>query len=428
MVYDGKGWGMKLALAQIDMRLGDIEGICGRIEDQARLAHERGARVLCVPAPLFMGAMPGGLVGAADFEHDVLAGLTGVAERIQELDMICIVPAAVSFEGQPLLDYMMLKDGHVVPARSSIALQRGENNDTRWAPPVFDVDGVRIAVIFDLDRELEMLPTGVDLIAYFQFNAFDMTDRETAAIAAVRSGAYRKIASKRSVWFACMAPVGAYDESVYTGGSFVLDDCGRVVAQAPCFEESLLVQEIQRGVMLDALEDHELPEFRSEEWLWQALVLAVRDNARAHGASRAVVTLEGDLPSSLLAALAVCGIGILFSILIVLGVDIYRKHTYTSVILPDAYRITDMKAKEHTSYSVNGDNTDYVYIITVKYEIDGTSYTDTLQILQGTHFATELHARYLADNAPEEVLGNLYYSEKDPSHIGRYGDDSLFVE
>lgn len=132
---------MKLALAQIDMRLGDIEGICGRIEDQARLAHERGARVLCVPAPLFMGAMPGGLVGAADFEHDMLAGLTGVAERIQELDMICIVPAAVSFEGQPLLDYMMLKDGHVVPARSSIALQRGENNDTRWAPPVFDVDG-----------------------------------------------------------------------------------------------------------------------------------------------------------------------------------------------------------------------------------------------------------------------------------------------
>ena len=97
---------MKLALAQIDMRLGDIEGICGRIEDQARLAHERGARVLCVPAPLFMGAMPGGLVGTADFEHDMLAGLTGVAERIQELDMICIVPAAVSFEGQPLLDYM----------------------------------------------------------------------------------------------------------------------------------------------------------------------------------------------------------------------------------------------------------------------------------------------------------------------------------
>ena len=30
---------MKLALAQIDMRLGDIEGICGRIEDQLSLIH-----------------------------------------------------------------------------------------------------------------------------------------------------------------------------------------------------------------------------------------------------------------------------------------------------------------------------------------------------------------------------------------------------
>ena len=59
MVYDGKGWAMKLALAQIDMRLGDIEGICGRIEDQARLAHARGARVRCGPAPLGMGALPG---------------------------------------------------------------------------------------------------------------------------------------------------------------------------------------------------------------------------------------------------------------------------------------------------------------------------------------------------------------------------------
>mgnify|MGYP002239737599 CR=1 FL=1 len=150
-----------------------------------------------------------------------------------------------------------------------------------------------------------MLPTGVDLIAYFQFNAFDMTDRETAAIAAVRSGAYRKIASKRSVWFACMAPVGAYDESVYTGGSFVLDDCGRVVAQAPCFEESLLVQEIQRGVMLDAWRTMSCPSFAPRSGCGRRWCLPLRDNARARGASRAVVALEGDLPSSLLAALAV---------------------------------------------------------------------------------------------------------------------------
>ena len=87
---------------------------------------------------------------------------------------------------------------------------------------MFDVDGVRIAVIFDLDRELEMLPTGVDLIAYFQFNAFNMTDRETAAIAAVRSGAIPqdRIQAQRVVLPAWRRSV-PMTESVYTGGSFV---------------------------------------------------------------------------------------------------------------------------------------------------------------------------------------------------------------
>mgnify|MGYP000456004239 CR=1 FL=1 len=80
--------------------------------------------------------------------------------------------------------------------------------------------------------------------------------------------------------------------------------------------------------MLDALEDHELPEFRSEEWLWQALVLAVRDNARARGTSRAVVALEGDLPSSLLAALAVDALGSRNVIGLVLG---RNRHLYTGV-------------------------------------------------------------------------------------------------
>lgn len=87
-----------------------------------------------------------------------------------------------------------------------------------------------------------------------------------------------------------------------------------------------------------------------------------------------------------------------------------------------------MKRETHTSYSVNGDNTEEVYILSVEYEVDGNSYTDTIQILAGTNFAAELHGRYIADDAPEQVLGDIFYSARDPSHIGRYGDDSIFVE
>ena len=65
MVYDGKGWAMKLALAQIDMRLGDIEGICGRIEDRLVWPTSAGRaccafrlRSLWAPCPVAWWALP----------------------------------------------------------------------------------------------------------------------------------------------------------------------------------------------------------------------------------------------------------------------------------------------------------------------------------------------------------------------------------
>ena len=57
-----------------------------------------------------------------------------------------------------------------------------------------------------------------------------------------------------------------------------------------------------------------------------------------------------------------------------------------------------------------------------------SSYTDTLDMLTGTELAKTLYGRYLTDSNPEEVLGKLYYSPKKPSHIDRYGDDSIFVK
>ena len=94
-----------------------------------------GARA-CVPAPLFMGAMPGAWWALPTLSTTCLPGLTGVAERIQELDMICIVPAAVCFEGQPLLDYMMPRTVMWCRRVRALPPERGENNDTRSAAGV----------------------------------------------------------------------------------------------------------------------------------------------------------------------------------------------------------------------------------------------------------------------------------------------------
>lgn len=302
----GRAEQMIIALAQIDGRLGDIEGICDRIVEQARLAEEAGAHVMCTPAPLFAGILPGSLVDSPDYLGDLLAALQRTA---QEVGITCLVPAVIPCAGSQLFEVFMLKEGRLIPTRTLVASRRSGDLDEVWAPPVFDVDGVRMGLTFDLERDIDRVPTGTDLIVYFQVSGFDPTDMATAAVAAVPDGHFRDLAVNSRRWIACMAPVGAFDEAAYTGGSFVMDDNGRVVAAAPCFEEGLVAQEILRGQMPPAVPQNELPVFHQDAWLWEALVIYLRDNLAARGFTRAAVLLAGDLPSSLAAALAVDALG-----------------------------------------------------------------------------------------------------------------------
>lgn len=300
---------MRIALAQIDCRLGDIEGICERIESQAVLARGRGADLLCTPSPLFSGLYPGGLLSSANFEHDLVRALEGLSSRLAVLGVTALVPAVVGFDGAPLFEAFMLKEGRVVPLRRLLAQRRGDSSDDMWAPPVFDVRGTRIAVTFDVLRDIDGLPAGCDLLIFFQSNAFDATNEISAAAASIADGHFTGEVARKGVWLACMSPVGAFDDMVFSGGSFVMDDSGRTLAAAPSFEECLLVQDIRRGVVNPALEAHELPQYNREEWLWESLRLYVRDTVSARGHASAVLLLSGDLPSSLACALAVDALG-----------------------------------------------------------------------------------------------------------------------
>lgn len=300
---------MKLALAQIDMRLGDIEGICSRIADQAALAADATAQLLCVPAPLFTGVQPTTLIEYTDFEHDLVRSLRELAVKVEEHGVACLVPAVVSVEQAPLAEAFLLREGRVIPLRTLRGLRGDRVEASMWEPVVFELAGTRIAVTFDFARDIAQLPRGCDLMIYFQTTGFDVSNEETCAVVSVADGHYADDVAQAGIWLACMVPVGSFDETVYTGGSFVMDDGGRVMAAAPCFEEGMVVQEVRRGEMGESLDMQRLPRFQREEWLWEALRIFVRDTVVARGFTRVVVPLEGDLPTSLLAALAVDALG-----------------------------------------------------------------------------------------------------------------------
>lgn len=300
---------MKLALAQIDARLGDLDGICARLEQQVLLAGQAGADLLCLPAPLFSGVAPSTLVDYPNYEHDLLHHLQQVAAAIANTGVACLVPVVLPLEAGPLFEVMLLKRGRVVPLRLVMIRHSDEVPVSPWSPPIFELAGARIAVTFDLFRDITDIPHGCDVVIFFPVNGFDVTSEVTANVASVADGFFSSEIERAGMWMACMAPMGGFDESVYTGGSFVMDDSGRVVAQAPCFEEHLLVQDVRRGIHVDALEMHELPSYHKDTWLWEALRLYVRDAVDASPYGRVLVPMRGDLPSSLLAVLAVDALG-----------------------------------------------------------------------------------------------------------------------
>ena len=151
---------MKLALAQIHARLGDLDGICARVEQQLAIAHEAGADLLCLPSPLFCGVTPGTLVESADFEHDLLCVLQRLARVADDLGMACLAPAVLALESGQLFEIFMLRKGRVVPLRLTMVRHQEILPVSPWSPPIFEVAGTRIAATFDAARDLGSIPNG----------------------------------------------------------------------------------------------------------------------------------------------------------------------------------------------------------------------------------------------------------------------------
>lgn len=300
---------MKLAMAQIDMRLGDIPGICSRIEEQAHLARRQGATMLITPAPLLMGIMPGALVDAPNFQHQMLSALQDLSVSRALHGISCLIPMVVPVGEGSVFEVALLRDGHVSPMRLAFMKFKEGSPFAPWTPPVFDIGDIRIAVTFDLARDIEDIPPGCDLILSFQVGGLNIIDPTSSGVAGMSESGFPDLAREHRVWIAHMMPIGGFDGAAYTGGSFLLDEMGQVVAAAPCFEEGLLVHEVQRGLPSEPLDEHLLPHFDRREWLWEALRLHLRDTVLASGTGRGVVHLRGDLPSSLVAALAVDALG-----------------------------------------------------------------------------------------------------------------------
>jgi NAD+ synthase (glutamine-hydrolysing) len=337
---------MRLALAQIDTTVGDLDGNRERILTGLADAKAAGADVVLFPELAITGYPPEDLLLRPSFIHAAERSLARVAREARGI---------VVFVGTPHLDRDLYNACAVCAGGEVKAIYRkrflpnyGVFDEHRYFAPGRDLllleHGEVLAgptVCEDIWQPgppaTDLALAGAQLIVNISASPFHVgKEREREQMLQTR-------ARDNVCYVAFVNAVGAQDELVFDGHSVVLDDEGDVLARAPGFEEALLVVDIEpqeavgrrlRDVRRRSLESEReaVPEVpvvhvgsphpRSElveakvapllddlEQMRLALELGLRDYTEKNGFGDVVVSVSGGIDSALTAALACEALG-----------------------------------------------------------------------------------------------------------------------
>jgi NAD+ synthase (glutamine-hydrolysing) len=238
---------VRIALAQMNTVVGDLEGNRRRIVERLEEARAAGADLVLFPELAITGyppedllLRPGFLRAAARVLEDIAAETRGITALVgtPHLDRDLFNACAVCADGavkamyrkQFLPNYGVFdEDRYFQPGRELVLVRCGETLvgptvcEDIWqpGPPATDLALAGAHVVANLSASPFHVGKGVE--------------REEMLATRARDN---------SCWIAFVNAVGAQDELIFDGHSLVLDQDGQVVARAPSFEEALLVVDV----------------------------------------------------------------------------------------------------------------------------------------------------------------------------------------
>jgi NAD+ synthase (glutamine-hydrolysing) len=239
---------VRLALAQINTVVGDLEGNRRLILDRLAEAKDRGAELIVFPELAITGYPPEdlllrpGFIRAAERSVEELARgargatvLVGAPHFDRDLYNACYVLAGgeikAVYRKRFLPNYGVFdEDRYFAPGRDLILLEHGKTLvgptvcEDMWqpGPPATD-----------------LALAGAELLVNISASPFYVGrphEREEMFVTRARDN---------SSFVAFCNTVGGQDELIFDGHSCVIDDEGTVLARAPGFEEALLVIDIE---------------------------------------------------------------------------------------------------------------------------------------------------------------------------------------
>jgi NAD+ synthase (glutamine-hydrolysing) len=317
----------KVAIAQFNATVGDLEGNAAKVVDAARRAHEQGACLVLAPELALCGYPPEDLLLRPSFMRACEAALRDIAKALADCgDLALVVGHPHRFEG----DGDVRTKSTAVPARFNAAsvIRHGRieatyckrelpnyqvfderryfasGRDAGHGAVVVQAGGTSFGVLICEDAWFEeparaAAAAGARVLCVLNASPFhlDKADEREA-----RMG-QRARESRLPLIYAHL--VGGQDEIVFDGASFAVDASGRVAMRAKMFDEQLAMLDVDSTGVRGQIEPHP----RLEAQAWGALVSGVRDYVGKNGFPGAIIGLSGGIDSALVLAIAVDALG-----------------------------------------------------------------------------------------------------------------------
>ncbi|MFI1287068.1 NAD+ synthase [Streptomyces sp. NPDC020792] len=347
---------LRLALNQIDSRVGDLAGNSEAIVRRARESAERGAHLAVFPEMALTGYPVEDLALRSSFVKASRAALRDLAARLAT-EGLGELPVLVGYldrgetaqpkygmpAGAPQNAAAVLHRGEVVLSFAKHHLPNyGVFDEFRYfvpgdTMPVLRVHGVDVALAIceDLWQDGGRVPAarsaGAGLLVSINASPYERLKDDA------RLDLVRKRAQEAGCTLAYLAMTGGQDELVFDGDSIVVAPDGEVVARAPQFAEDLMVLDldlpaasakaptgvVDDGLRIDrtVLSEEPLPAYEPEpadgyaarmdddEEVYTALVVGLRAYVRKNGFRSVLIGLSGGIDSALVAAIACDAVG-----------------------------------------------------------------------------------------------------------------------
>lgn len=325
---------LRIALAQINPTVGDLAGNSAEVLRAVSAASESGAHLVVFPEMFLTGYPIEDLALRASFRRASKAAITDLATAIADQgngDLVAIVGyldeaatggpqnvAAVIHGGEVKARYIKThlpnfgvfdEYRNFVPGDATLVVRiHGVDVGVLICQDIWHDDGV-ITELAKRSPGLVVVPNG----SPYERNKDD-----------VRLALVEKEARRMGAPFIYVNMIGGQDDLVFDGDSMVVDGQGHLIARSPQCEDGLMLVDLDLvggGSNPDLIISEDVIEqstplvtaiaerTSSEEEIWKALVMGLRDYVEKNGFKSVILGLSGGIDSALVAAIAVDALG-----------------------------------------------------------------------------------------------------------------------